>query len=186
MYNEPLPTSRTLSTTASFSPKTSQDKSQTKMTRTRTTRPQTPLALLQSLVDVETSQWNTHQECTLWNRTYASVINGRLTRDDLLQALERAALKFSAVVSEELHTNLSANLYFADELVVGELAPCWGYHQEWSWRFACLPHFVAVLKSGGNVELFLGDRELVEGRRAVGAGLVKASGMEVAEEWNRY
>ena len=50
-----------------------------------------------------------------------------------------------------------------------------------------MPHFVAVLRSGGNVGLFLGVRELVEGRRAVAVGLVKTGVVgEVTEEWSRY
>jgi hypothetical protein len=93
-----------------------------------------------------------------------------------MQALELAALKFSAVVGAELHKNITANLGLADGLAFGYVTPCWDFHQEWSWRFACLPHFVAVLRSGGNVGLFLGIRELVEGRRAISVGFGE-------EEW---
>ena len=150
-----------------------------------TSRPPGPCELIHSLIYA--SQWNTHEEPALWNKTYTSVINGRLSRNDLLQALDLAALKFSAVVSAELHRNITANLYCADGLAIGDVAPCWTFHQEWSWRFACLPHFVAVLRSGGNVGLFLGVRELVEGRRAVAVGLVKTGVVGgVMEEWSRY
>lgn len=157
-----------------------------KMAREWTTpRPQSPRDLLHSLINA--SQRNTHQEPALWNNTYASVIIGHLSRNDLLRALDLAALKFSAVVSAELHRNITANLYCADGLAIGDVAPCWTFHQEWSWRFACLPHFVAVLRSGGNVGLFLGVRELVEGRRAVAVGLVKTGVVGgVTEEWSRY
>jgi hypothetical protein len=117
------------------------------MTREPSTpNPQTPHFLLHSLINA--SQWNTHHETPLWNTTYASVINGRLSRHDLLQALELAALQFSSVVGAELHKNITANLYCADGLAIGEVAPCWDFHQEWSWRFAYLPHFVGVLRSG--------------------------------------
>lgn len=133
-----------------------------------------PFTLLNFLIE-------THQESFQWSQIYASVLTGRLSRTDLLEALDQAAFKFSLAVSKELHRNLSANLSFADGLAVGEVAACWNFHQEWSWRFACLPHFVAVLRSGGNVGLFLGVRELVEGRRAVAVGLVKTSG-----GWNGY
>ena len=153
---------------------------------TTTTTPHptpTPLALLNHLIS--TPQWSNPGETTLWAKTYFSVTTSRITRNDLLQALDHAALRFSLVVSSELHTNLTANLYCSDGLAVGEVAPCWNYHQEWSWRFACFPHFVAVLRSGGNVGLFLGVRELVEGRRAVGVGLVKCDGSGVGE-WDRY
>ena len=149
-----------------------------------TTRPQGPRDLLHSLINA--SQWDTNQESTVWNTTYASVIDGRLSRKNLMQALELAALKFSAAVGAELHKNITANLGLADGLAFGYVTPCWDFHQEWSWRFACLRHFVAVLGSGGNVGLFLGIGELVEGRRAIGVGLVKRSGIGGTEEWNRY
>jgi hypothetical protein len=151
------------------------------MTHTRSINP--PFTLLHFLI--ETPQWSTDQEATQWNTIYASVINGRMSRNDLLEALDQAAFKFSLAVSKELHRNLSANLSFADGLAVGDVAPCWSFHQEWSWRFACLPHFVAVLRSRGNVNLFLGIRKLVEERRAVVVGLVKTSVIGAMEEWNR-
>ena len=143
-------------------------------------KPITPPSTLLNFL-IETPQWSTPLDSFQWNTIYASVLTGRLSRTDLLEALNQAAFKFSLAVSKELHRNLSANLSFADGLAAGEVAACWNFHQEWSWRFACLPHFVAVLRSGGNVELFLGVRELVQGRRAVGVGLVKMSG-----GWNGY
>jgi hypothetical protein len=118
-----------------------------------------------------------------WDRVQLAVLNGNLPRSELLEALDWAVWRFSAILTSKLHDNFRANLKSADDLVPADLQSHMSFHQEWCWKLLQLPHLVATLKICENQHLFLGIRELVGDRRAVNMGLIRyampSSGVQV-------
>jgi len=128
-----------------------------------------PRTLLYDLIDERITE-HEHDD---WNRVQSAVSNGSLPRSELLEALEWAVWRFSAILTSKLHDNCMANLKSADDLATAELKSQVSFHQEWCWKLLHLPHLVATLKTCKNELLFLGIKEIVGDRRAVNMGLIR-------------
>lgn len=128
-----------------------------------------PRSLLFDLIDERC----TEHEDSEWCRTQAAVKDGRISRRELLEALDWAVWRFSAILTSKLHDNLMADLKIVDAIMTGDIQ-CWmSFHQEWTWKLLHLPHLVAMLKIHENEILFLGIKELVGDRRAANMGLIR-------------
>lgn len=129
-----------------------------------------PRTLLFDLIDERVTE-HEHSE---WDRVQAAVLNGSLSRPELLEALDWATWRFSAVLTSKLHDNFMASIN-TGRLMAGDDQSRMIFHQEWCWKLSYLPHLVATLKKCENEHLFMGIREMVGDRRAVNMDLVRYS-----------
>jgi hypothetical protein len=111
-----------------------------------------------------------------WSRVDRAVKDGRITRDELLEALNWTVWRFSAVLTSKLHDNLMTNLQSVDKLITGPGQRWMGFHHEWAWMLLNFPDLVANLKTLDNENLLLGIRELVGDRRAAKVDLIRYTG----------
>jgi hypothetical protein len=111
-----------------------------------------------------------------WSRVEKAVKDGRISRNELLEALDWTVWRFSAVLTGKLHDNLMTNLQSVDKLITGPGQRWMGFHHEWTWMLLNLPDLVANLKTLDNKNLLLGIRELVGDRRAAKVGLIRYTG----------
>lgn len=130
---------------------------------------QDPRTLLFDLIDERVTE-HEHFE---WDRVQTAVLDGILTRNELLEALDWAVWRFSAILTSKLHDNFMASLKITDESTTGEFESRMSFHQEWCWKLLHLPHLAATLKTCENEHLFKGIRELVGDRRAANMGLIR-------------
>ena len=128
-----------------------------------------PRTLLFDLIDERVTE-HEHSE---WERVQAAVLDGSLARTELLEALDWAVWRFSAILTSKLHDNFMASLQITDELTTADFESRMSFHQEWCWKLLHLPHLAATLKACENEHLFMGIRELVGDRRAVNMGLIR-------------
>lgn len=130
---------------------------------------QDPRTLLYDLIDERV----TEHEHFAWDRVHASVQEGRLPRTELIEALDWAVWRYSAILTSKLHDNFMALIKSSNESSPEDFQSWTSFHQEWCWKLLQLPHLVATLKACENEHLFMGIRELVGDRRAVNMGLVR-------------
>lgn len=128
-----------------------------------------PRTLLFDLIDEQAME----HEHSGWNHIQAAVLDGSLTRIELLEALEWVVWRFSALLTSKLHDNFMASLKITGDMMAGDLQSRMSFHQEWCWKLLHLPDLVATLKTCENEHLFMGIRELVGDRREVNLGLVR-------------
>lgn len=128
-----------------------------------------PRTLLFDLID-ERLTAHEHFE---WDCVQAAVLDGSLNRTELLEALDWAVWRFSAVLTSKLHDNFMASIKNTGELTTEGFQSRMGFHQEWCWKFLHLPDLMAMLKTCENEHLFVGIKELVADRRAMKMGLVR-------------
>ena len=114
----------------------------------------------------------TEHELSEWDRVQTAVLNGSLSRNELLEALDWAVWRFSAILTSKLHDNFMASIN-SSRLMAGDDQSRMSFHQEWCWKLSYLPHLAANLKTCENEHLFMGIRELVGDRRAVNMGLIR-------------
>ena len=122
-----------------------------------------PRTLLFDLID-ERVMRHEHFE---WDRIQMAVLNGTLTRTELLEALDWAVWRFSAMLTSKLHDNFMASIKIMDESTTENFESRMSFHQEWCWKLLHLPHLAATLKTCDNEHIFMGIKELVGDRRAV-------------------
>lgn len=128
-----------------------------------------PRSLLFDLIDERC----TEHEDTEWCRIQTAVKDGGISRRELLEALDWAVWRFSAILTSKLHDNLMTNLKNVDEIMTGDIQGWMSFHQEWTWKLLHLPYLVATLKIQENEILFWGIKELVGDRRAANMGLIR-------------
>jgi hypothetical protein len=129
-----------------------------------------PRTLLFDLIDERVTE-HEHSE---WDRVQTAVLNGSLSKNELLEALDWAVWRFSAILTSKLHDNFMASIN-TGRLMAGDDRSRMSFHQEWCWKLSYLPHLAATLKTCENEHLFMGIRELVGDRRAVNMGLIRYS-----------
>ncbi|KAM0711356.1 hypothetical protein Q7P35_002096 [Cladosporium inversicolor] len=137
------------------------------LSRTRSSRD--PRTLLFDLIDERV----TEHEFSEWDRVQAAVLNGSLPRAELLEALDWAVWRFSAILTSKLHDNFMASIKSTGESMSEDLQSRMSFHQEWCWKLSYLPHLAATLKTCENEHLFMGIKEMVGDRRAVNMGLIR-------------
>jgi len=130
-----------------------------------------PRTLLFDLID---ERITSHEHCE-WDRVQAAVLDGSLTKAELLEALDWATWRFCAILTSKLHDNFMASIKNTGDQTTGESESRMSFHQEWCWKLSYLPHLVATLKTCEDEVLFMGVRELVGDRRAVNMGLIRYS-----------
>jgi hypothetical protein len=128
-----------------------------------------PRTLLFDLIDERV----TEHEHAGWDCVQAAVLDGSLSRTELLEALDWAVWRFSAILTSKLHDNFMASIKIAGEWMTENFQSRMSFHQEWCWKLLHLPDLVATLKTCEDEHLFMGIRELVGDRRAVNMGLVR-------------
>lgn len=128
-----------------------------------------PRTLLFDLIDEHVTE-HEHSE---WDRVQTAILDGSLTRTELLEALDWAVWRFSAILTSKLHDNFMASIKTTDDPMTGEFESRVSFHQEWCWKLLHLPHLAATLKTFENEHLFMGIRDLVGDRRAVNMGLIR-------------
>ena len=126
-----------------------------------------PRTLLFDLIDERV----TEHEHAGWDCVQAAVLDGSLTRTELLEALDWAVWRFSAILTSKLHDNFMASLKITGDMMAGDFQSRMTFHQEWCWKLLHLPDLVAKLKTCENEHLFIGIRELVGDRREMNLGL---------------
>lgn len=140
-----------------------------------------PRTVLYDLIDERCTQ-HEHSE---WARAHAAVLDGSLPRNELLEALDWAVWRFSAILTSKLHDNFMANVKSVENLTTGNLQRWASFHHEWTWKLFHLPSLVATLKAHTNENLLLGIKEIVGDRRAVNMGLIRYVVRSPAEQSNR-
>ena len=130
---------------------------------------QDPRTLLFDLIDERVTE-HEHSE---WDRVQAAVLNGNLPRTELLEALDWAVWRFSAILTSKLHDNFMASIKNTGEVTSEDFNSRMSFHKEWCWKLSYLPHLAATLKTCENEHLFMGIREMVGDRRAVNMGLIR-------------
>ena len=128
-----------------------------------------PRTLLYDLIDERVTE-HEHFE---WDRVHASIQEGRLPMIELLEAIDWAVWRYSAIITSKLHDNFMALIKSSNESSLEDFQSRTSFHQEWCWKLLQLPHLVATLKACENEHLFLGIRDLVGDRRAVNMGLIR-------------
>ena len=128
-----------------------------------------PRTLLFDLIDERIAE-HEHSE---WDRVHAAVLGRSLSRTELLEALDWAVWRFSAVLTSKLHDNFMASIQITGELTTEGFQSRMSFHQEWCWKLLNLPDLVKTLKTRGDEYLFMGIKEMVGDRRAVNVGLVR-------------
>ena len=128
-----------------------------------------PRTLLFDLIDERVMEYE-HFE---WDRIQTAVLDGTLTRTELLEALDWAVWRFSAILTGKLHDNFMASIKIMDESTTENFESRMSFHQEWCWKLLHLPHLAATLKMCDNEHVFMSIKELVGDRRAVTMGLVR-------------
>jgi hypothetical protein len=97
-----------------------------------------PRTLLFDLIDERVTE-HEHSE---WDRVQAAVLDGSLSRTELLEALDWAVWRFSTILTSKLHDNFMASIRNTGELTTGESESRIRFHQEWCWKLSYLPHLV--------------------------------------------
>lgn len=135
-----------------------------------TSRVPNPQALLYSLTDNDSAA--THEDHRWERQIKPAVLDGSLTRDDLLSALNWTARQFSAAVTHGLHQNFMSHMQHLNGSKAGDPERWASFHQEWAARYGYVQLYITLARVSNNVSLYLGIKELVTGRRAVNAELV--------------
>ena len=149
------------------------------LSRTWTVRD--PRTLLYDLIDERCAE-HEHAE---WDGVESAVLDRSLPRTELLEALDWAVWRFSAILTSKLHDNFMANIKVAEGSMTEYYQIGISFHQEWCWKLLHLPQLVETLKTCENEHLFLGIRELVGDRRAVNLGLIRYAMDLSSEEMER-
>jgi hypothetical protein len=134
--------------------------------------PQDFRTLLFDLID---DKYLEHEQAQ-WSRVDQAVKDGRISRKELLEALDWTVWRFSTVLTGKLHDNLMTNLQNVDKLITGPGERWMSFHHEWTWMLLNLPDLVANSKTLDNENLLMGIRELVGDRRAAKVGLIRCTG----------
>jgi hypothetical protein len=127
------------------------------------------------LFDLIDDRYLEHEQ-TQWSRVDEALKDGRIPRNELLEAPDWTVWRFSAVLTGKLHDNLMTNLQSVDKLITGPGQRWMSFHHEWTWILLKLPDLMANLKTLKNENLLLGIRELVGDRRAAKVGLIRCTG----------
>lgn len=136
-----------------------------------TSRVLRPRELLYSLTDNDSA--TTYEDPRWEQQIKPAVLDGSLTRGDVLGALNWTSRQFSAAVTHVLHQNFMSHMQHLNGAKTGDPERWASFHQEWAARYGYLQLYITLARMSKDMSLYLGVKELVTNRRAVNAGMVK-------------